>query len=108
LFPLFIYFQEVLQEEGLPSREKHLESLRQKKDLSKIKCFDCHDYGHYASQCPHRKGRGRRQHASTIEVDEVADRFQREILLVSALLGTISSRGTWLVDSKASFHMTGA
>jgi hypothetical protein len=34
---------------------------RWKKDLSKISCFECHDYGHYASQCPHRRGRGRRQ-----------------------------------------------
>jgi hypothetical protein len=30
-----------------------------KKDLSKIKCFSCHKYGHYASQCPDKKkGRG--------------------------------------------------
>jgi hypothetical protein len=41
-------------------REASLE-LRQKKDLSKIRCFECHDYGHYASQCAHKKGKGRRQ-----------------------------------------------
>jgi hypothetical protein len=33
------------------------------------------DYGHFASQCPHQRGRGRRQQASATEVDEVADRF---------------------------------
>jgi hypothetical protein len=54
-----------------------------------------------------RKG-VRRQQTSTIEVDEVADRFQREFLLISALSGTISSDGAWLVDSGASCHMTGA
>jgi hypothetical protein len=54
------------------------------------------------------EGKGKKEHASTTEVDEVADRFQREILLVSSLSGTVSSRGTWLVDSRASFHMTGA
>jgi hypothetical protein len=49
--------------------------LRQKKDCSKIRCFECHDYGHYSSQCTHQKGRGRRQHALAAELDEVADRF---------------------------------
>jgi hypothetical protein len=96
-----------LSRRASPEREASPEP-RRKKDLSKIRCFECHDYGHYASQCPHRKGKGRRQQASTTEVDEVADRFQREILLVSALSGTVSSSGTWLVDSGASCHMTGA
>jgi hypothetical protein len=32
-------------------------------------------------------------------VDKVVDRLQREPLLVSALFGTVSSCGTWLVDS---------
>jgi hypothetical protein len=40
--------------------------------------------------------------------DEVADRLQREFLLVSALSGTVSGSGTWLVDSGATCHMTGA
>jgi hypothetical protein len=26
---------------------------RRKNDLSKIRCFDNHDFGYYASQCPH-------------------------------------------------------
>jgi hypothetical protein len=41
-------------------------------------------------------------------VDEVADRLQREFLLVSAFSGTISGSGTWLVDSRATCHMTKA
>jgi hypothetical protein len=40
-------------------REASLEP-RWNKDLSKIICYECHDFGHYASQCPHRRGRGRR------------------------------------------------
>ena len=34
--------------------------LRDKKDLSRIRCFECHDFGHYASHFPHQRGRGRR------------------------------------------------
>jgi hypothetical protein len=65
---------------GSPRRRdspKRLSSpkLRWKKDLRKISCFECHDYGHYASQCSHWKGRGRRKQALTTKVDEVVDRF---------------------------------
>jgi hypothetical protein len=31
----------------------------QEKDLSKIKCFIFHKHGHYASQCPDKKGKGK-------------------------------------------------
>jgi hypothetical protein len=48
---------------------------RRKKDLSKIRCFECYDYGHYASQCPHWKGKGRGKQTSAVEVDDVADMF---------------------------------
>ena len=26
-----------------------------KKDLSRIKCFHCHEFKHYATKCPHKK-----------------------------------------------------
>lgn len=26
-----------------------------KKDLSRIKCFHCHEFRHYATKCPHKK-----------------------------------------------------
>jgi hypothetical protein len=41
-------------------------------------------------------------------VDEVANRLQREFLLVSTLSDTVSGSGTWLVDSGSSRHMTGS
>jgi hypothetical protein len=77
-----------------------------KKDLSKFKCFACHEFGHYPSQCPQWRRGGRKQQASTVEVDEVADMLQREFLLVSTLSGTFFDSGTWLVDSGALCCMT--
>jgi hypothetical protein len=49
-----------------------------------------------------------KQQASTTEVDEVANRLQREFLLVSSLCSIVFGNETWLVDSGASFHMIGA
>jgi hypothetical protein len=63
-----------------PRREASPEQ-RKKKDLSKVKCFACHEHGHYASQCPQRKKGGGKQHASSTKVDEVADRLQRGVLI---------------------------
>jgi hypothetical protein len=56
----------------------------------------------------HNRIKGKGQQASSTEVDEVTDKLQREFLLVSALSSTIYGSGTWLVDSGATFHMTGA
>jgi hypothetical protein len=81
---------------------------RWNKYLSKIICFECHDFGHYASQFPLWRGRGRKQHASIIEVDDVTNKFHREILLVSRISGTVSRRETWLMDNEESCHMKGA
>ena len=39
-----------------------------RKDKSKIQCFRCDKYGHFARNCPTRK-RGR-QHASTADIDQ--------------------------------------
>jgi len=42
---------------------------RKKKDVSEIQCYDCSEFEHYASRCPHKKkGKGKgRQHAAAAE-----------------------------------------
>jgi hypothetical protein len=43
------------------SKGKTEESTSQPtKDLSKLKFFICHKHDHYASQCPKKKGKGKR------------------------------------------------
>ena len=59
---------------------KQQQQSGQKKDLSKIKCYACQAFGHYASQCPSKKkkkGQGQQTAAST-EVDEFSVAFQRD------------------------------
>ena len=67
---------------GAKQHQQHQQS-GQKKDLSKIKCYACQAFGHYASQCPSKKkkkGQGQQTAAST-EVDEFSVAFQREFSL---------------------------
>jgi hypothetical protein len=44
-------------------QKKNTGPSRKKKDLSKIQCYICDEFGHYARDCPQRK-RKERQHAS--------------------------------------------
>ena len=86
-------------------------------DMSNIICYNCNKLGHYARDCFSEKRKGR-YHASTAEANEepqnkrskeynVADKKKKQIMLISALIGSISNnKETWLVDSGASRHMT--
>lgn len=43
---------------GKGKTENSQKGDNKKTDLNKIKCFHCHTFGHYASNCPNRKKRG--------------------------------------------------
>jgi hypothetical protein len=72
-----------------------------KKDMSKVKCFACHKFGHYAGQCPNKK-----QTAASAEVEEFSTKFDKEFSLIACLSSRTTTTDAWYIDSGASRHMT--
>jgi hypothetical protein len=74
-----------------------------KKDMSKVKCFACHKFGHYAGQCPNKK---KKQTTASAEVEEFSTKFDKEFYLIACLSLRTTTTDTWYIDSGASRHMT--
>jgi hypothetical protein len=74
-----------------------------KKDMSKVKCFACHKFGHYVGQCPNKK---KKQTTSSAKV-EFSTRFDKEFSLVVCLSTRATHSSVWYIDSGASRHMIG-
>jgi hypothetical protein len=71
--------------------------------------------GHLASHCPERKKKKKEpkgpETTATVAMEDFASKYDREFSLVT-LVSSVGSRGfggdiIWIVDSGASFHMTG-
>jgi hypothetical protein len=73
------------------------------KDMSKVKCFACHKFGHYVGQCPNKK---KKQTAASAEVEEFSTKFDKEFSLIVCLSSRTTTLDTWYIDSGASRHMT--
>ena len=75
--------------------------------MSKIKYFSCHKNGHYASQCPKKKGKGKTQITTSTEtqLDEFVVKFEKDCSLVSCLSTNTTAGSAWFLDSGASRHM---
>jgi hypothetical protein len=84
-------------------REDGSPRVKGKKDMSKVKCFACHKFGHYAGQCPNKK---KKQTTTSAEVEEFSTKFDKEFSLIACLSSRTTTTDAWYIDSGASRHMT--
>ena len=75
-----------------------------KQDMSKVKCFHCHQHGHYATNCPQKKKN--KQVAGSATGEALASQFELYFSLIECLVSSVMG-SVWFLDSGVSFHMTG-
>ena len=95
----------VRKAKGKASHPKSSSSHVGKKiDKLKVRCFHCHEVGHYAMNCPYKKSKKGSSKGSDGEA--LDSKFELNFLLitcmVSSMLGCV-----WYLESGASFHMSG-
>ena len=88
---------------GKKSHSK-FEAKGKKLDLSKVKCFHCHEHGNLATNCPQKKNN---KEVARVEVGEsLASQFELDFYLIACLVSSAMGSVCYLY-SGASFHMTG-
>ena len=90
--------------QGKKSQTK-LESSQggKKKDLSKIKCFNCHEFRNYATKFPHKNSSKKTSRGGAGE--SLASQFKLDFTLTSCMDSTMMG-SMWYLDSTSSFDMT--
>jgi hypothetical protein len=73
--------------------------------MSKVKCFVCKKFGHYAGQCPNRKKKSGGT-AATAEETDFQTQFQQECAFPVCCSSVEYSPDIWYIDSGASSHIT--
>ena len=77
-----------------------------KVDKAKVRCFCCHELGHYATNCPKKKSKKGSGEGSEGEAASLASQFELDFTLFACMVSSMVGSG-WFLDSGASFHMTG-
>ena len=72
--------------------------------MSKVKCFHCHQHGHYATNCLQKKKN--KQVVGSSVGEPLASQFELDFSLIACLVSSVMG-SVWFLDSGVSFHMTG-
>eukprot|EP00253_Pinus_taeda_P030511 PITA_30511 len=89
---------------GKNKKASHSSAKGKKQDMSKVKCFHCHQHKHYATNCPQKKKN--KQVAGSAAGEALASEFELDFSLVACLVSSVMG-SVWFLDSGASFHMIG-
>ena len=74
------------------------------RDMSRVKCFHCHEHGHYATNCPQKK---KNEKASISAAGEaLASQFELDFSLIACMVSSVMGSG-WYLNSDAYFDMMG-
>eukprot|EP00253_Pinus_taeda_P016979 PITA_16979 len=74
-----------------------------KKYITKVKCFHCHELDHFATNCPVKKSKKKPSGGDAGEA--LASQFELDLFLISCMVSSMMG-SVWYLDSGASFHMT--
>eukprot|EP00253_Pinus_taeda_P034689 PITA_34689 len=73
-------------------------------DKSKVRCFHCHEMGHYATNCPQKESKKGSSKGSDGEA--LASQFELDFSLIACMVSSMVGC-VWYLDNGASFHMSG-
>ena len=73
--------------------------------MSKVKCFNGHDNGHYATNFPQNK-KNNKKALGVVAGEALASKFELDFSLITCMVSTMMG-SMWYLDSGASFHMVG-
>ena len=80
------------------------EEGRKNMDLMKVKCFHCHEHGHYSKNWRQRKS-SKKELTIAATGEALASQFELDFSLIACMANTAMG-GVWYLDSGASFHLT--